>query len=626
MRWTSTDSSSTSRQGLPEAGLRIPHPEQPFATLVAAGKNNSMCWNKPYGRDGIVAALDSLVTDGVLPDGLSFGRITVETPRDESHGHVATNAAMVLAKPSAQKPRELAEAIADKLRADNAVTQVEIAGPGFINITLSDDIWFRELADILRAGTGYGASDMGGGEAVNVEYVSANPTGPMHVGHGRGAAIGESLAALLDKAGYNVTREYWVNDAGAQIEILSRSLHLRYREALGEDIGEIPEGLYPGEYLVAPAKDVAAKDGDQWVSRDESDWLGVFRRYAIDAMMELIRADLDRLGIRFDVFTFESSMVETGKVQAALDYLTDKGLMYTGVLEPPKGKKPEDWEPRPQTLFRSTDFGDDVDRPLIKSDGSWTYFSTDIAYHWDKYQRGFKTQINIWGADHGGYVKRMQAAVKAMTAGDGNLDVKLCQMINLLDDGKQFKMSKRAGNFVTMADVVEKVGKDVFRFIMMTRKNDAQLDFDLQKVTEQSRDNPVFYVQYAHARIHSVLRHAADAFSVHELQPDALADADLTRLEDDAEKALIMQMANWPRIVESAALAHEPHRVAFYLNDLAASFHGLWNMGKDNTQLRFIVEGDRELTRARMALIRGVSLVIASGLEIFGVTPVEEMR
>lgn len=585
-----------------------------------------MNWTKPYGRDGIVAALDSLVAEGVLPAGLGYERITVETPREEGHGHVAINAAMVLAKPAGLKPRDLAEAIADKLCNDPAVANVEVAGPGFINVTLDDRVWFGELAGILQAGTNYGASTMGAGEAVNVEYVSANPTGPMHVGHGRGAAIGESLAALLGKAGYNVTREYWVNDAGAQIETLSRSLHLRYREALGEDIGEIPEGLYPGEYLIAPAQDVAKVDGEKWIGKDESEWLGVFSRYAIDAMMILIRADLERLGIRFDVFTFESSIVETGKVQASIDYLTDKGLMYTGVLEPPKGKKPEDWEPRPQTLFRSTDFGDDVDRPLIKSDGSWTYFSTDIAYHWDKYQRGFKTQINIWGADHGGYVKRMQAAVKAMTDGEGDLDVKLCQMINLLDDGKQFKMSKRAGNFVTMADVVEKVGKDVFRFIMMTRKNDAQLDFDLQKVTEQSRDNPVFYVQYAHARIHSVLRHAADVFGLEELSAQALVDADMTRLEDDAEKALIMQMANWPRVVESAALAHEPHRVAFYLNDLAASFHGLWNMGKDNTQLRFIVESDKELTRARMALIRATSLVIASGLDIFGVTPVEEMR
>ncbi|MBT7145672.1 MAG: arginine--tRNA ligase, partial [Rhodospirillales bacterium] len=506
-----------------------------------------MSWNKPYGRDGIVAALDALVADGTLPGDLSYERITVETPREEGHGHVAINAAMVLAKPAGLKPRDLAEAIAEKLRSDNAVTKVEIAGPGFINITLSDNVWFNELTQILQAGTDYGSSDMGAGEPVNVEFVSANPTGPMHVGHGRGAAFGESLSTLLTKAGYSVTREYWVNDAGAQIDKLSQSLHLRYREALGEDIGEMPEGLYPGDYLVGPAKELADKDGDQWLAKDESEWLGVFRRYAIDAMMDLIRADLERLGIRFDVFTFESSMVDSGKVQAALDSLTDKGLLYTGVLEPPKGKKPDDWEPRPQTLFRSTDFGDDVDRPLIKSDGSWTYFSTDIAYHWDKYQRGFKTQINIWGADHGGYVKRMQAAVKAMTTGEsggeGDLDVKLCQMINLMENGEQFKMSKRAGNFITMADVVDKVGKDVFRFFMMTRKNDAQLDFDLQKVTEQSRDNPVFYVQYANARICSVLRHAAETFGEDALTPEALSGADMSRLEDEAEKVLIMQMA-----------------------------------------------------------------------------------
>lgn len=585
-----------------------------------------MRWNKPYGRDGIVAILDTLVADGTLPGGVSFERVSVEPPREDGHGHVATNAAMVLAKPAGMKPRDLAERIAAGLRDDPSVTGVDIAGPGFINITLSDEVWFREVSAILKSGTGYGTSTMGRGKAMNVEFVSANPTGPMHVGHGRGAAFGESLACLLTKAGYNVTREYWVNDAGTQVETLSRSLYLRYREALGEDIGEIPEGLYPGEYLKAAAQLVAGEDGDQWIGVDEKEWLDIFRHYAVDAMMDLIREDLERLGIHFDVFTFESSMVDDGKVQDALDHLTDKGLLYTGVPEPPKGKKPGDWEPRPQTLFRSTDFGDDVDRPLIKSDGSWTYFSTDVAYHLDKYRRGFRTMVNVWGADHGGYVKRMQAAVRALTDGDGELDIKLCQMINLLDGGRQVKMSKRSGAFITMAEVVEKVGKDVFRFIMMTRKNDAQLDFDLQKVTEQSRDNPVFYVQYAHARIRSVLRHAAEMFDEGTLSPHSLAKADLHRLDDDAEKTLIMHMANWPRLVESAALAHEPHRVAFYLGDLAAGFHGLWNKGKDNTRLRFIVDDDPELTRARMALITAVATVIASGLEVFGITPAEEMR
>ncbi len=585
-----------------------------------------MSWNKPFGRDGVAAALDALVSEDALPDGLDTSRITVEPPREEGHGHVATNAAMVLAKPSGREPRELAEAIAAKLLMDEAVAAVDVASPGFINITLNDEVWYRELGAIITAGTNYGNSALGANEAVNVEYVSANPTGPMHVGHGRGAAIGESLATLLQKVGYKVTREYWVNDAGAQIDTLSRSLYLRYREALGEDIGEIPKGLYPGDYLKAPAQTVAEEDGDQWLDAEESEWLKPFRDYAVDAMMALIRADLERLGIVFDVFTFETAMVDSGKVQDALDTLTDKGHMYTGVLEPPRGKKPEDWEPRPQTLFRSTDFGDDVDRPLIKSDGSWTYFSTDIAYHLDKYRRGFRTMINIWGADHGGYVKRMQAAVKALTEDDGSLDVKLCQMINLLDGGEPYKMSKRAGSFITIQNVVDKVGKDVFRFIMMTRKNDARLDFDLQKVTEQSKDNPVFYVQYAHARICSVLRHARELFGEDAVSDKALLKADYAHLGDDAEKALIRHLAGWPRLVESAALAHEPHRVAFYLSDLASSFHSLWNLGKDNTQLRFIVDDNNELSLARMALIRGVAVVIASGLEVFGVTPVEEMR
>lgn len=585
-----------------------------------------MTLNKPFGREGVTAVLNALGEEGVIPADIDTSRITVEPPREEGHGHVATNAAMVLSKQAGMKPRDLAEHIAGKLESDPLVADVEIAGPGFINISLADGVWHRELANILRAGTAYGDSSLGENEPVNVEFVSANPTGPLHVGHGRGAVFGDALAALLEKAGYNVTREYWINDAGSQVDTLSRSFHLRYREALGDDIGEIPEGLYPGEYLIEPARAIAAQEGDKWRNLPEEEWLATFRQFAINAMMELIRSDLKCLGIVMDVFTSERSMVDSGRVQGSLEHLEQRDLIYTGVLEPPKGKKPEDWEPRPQTLFKSTEFGDDVDRPLKKSDGSWTYFSTDIAYHLDKYQRGFKTMINAWGADHGGYVKRMQAAVKALTDGEGELDVKLCQMINLLDGGKQFKMSKRAGNFVTIGDVTEQVGKDVFRFIMLTRKNDAQLDFDLQQVKEQSKDNPVFYVQYAHARVHSVLRHAAEIFTADELAPTSLADAPIEKLTDSAEMALIMQMAGWPRLVESAALAHEPHRIAFFLYDLASAFHALWNMGKDNTDLRFIMSDDRDLTKARLALIQGVALVIASGLSIFGVEPKEEMR
>ncbi len=585
-----------------------------------------MSWNKPFGRHGIEAALDGLAAAGVIPAGLDYSRITIEAPREEGLGHVAINAAMVLAKPAAMKPRELAEKIAEALRTDPSVCAVNVAGPGFINITLNDQVWYDELAEILRVGTNYGDTGLGAGEPVNVEFVSANPTGPMHVGHGRGAVYGDALSALLEKAGYKVTREYWINDAGTQIDTLARSFHLRYRQALGEQIDDIPEGLYPGEYLIEPAKTFAKQEGDKWLGEDESQWLDYVRKYAVDAMMDLIRVDLGRLGITMDTFTAESAIVTSGKVQDALDYLDDRGLIYTGVLEPPKGKKPDDWEPRPQTLFKSTQFGDDVDRPLKKSDDSWTYFSTDIAYHLDKFCRNFKIMINVWGADHGGYVKRMQAAVKAVSEDQGSLDVKLCQMINLLDGGKQIKMSKRSGNFITIAEVVEKVGKDVFRFIMLTRKNDAQLDFDLQSVTEQSRDNPVFYVQYAHARVHSVLRHASETFPDVDFSVQALREAPLDKLCDPAELELIMHMARWPKMIESAALSHEPHRIAFFLYDLAAAYHSLWNKGKDNTDLRFIVAQDRELTRARMALIHGVATIVASGLGIFGVTPVEEMR
>ena len=577
-------------------------------------------------REDIVAALTRLAEQGRLPAGLDTSKVTAEPPREAAHGDISTNAAMVLSKAAGMKPRDIAELLAGELRALPAVVSAEIAGPGFLNLRLADSVWYAQMADLLRQGAAYGDSDMGQGLKVNVEYVSANPTGPMHVGHARGAVFGDALAGLLEKAGYDVTREYYINDAGSQVDVLARSAHLRYREALGEDIGEIPAGLYPGDYLKPAGESLAKTYGDKFAKAPESEWLQEFRLFATDAMMAMIREDLAALGVKHDVFTSERDLHAKGKVDEALAFLTGKGLIYEGVLEPPKGKLPDDWEPRPQTLFKASEFGDDVDRPLKKSDGSWTYFAADIAYHLDKFRRGFPTMINVWGADHGGYVKRMQAAIKAMTDDKGVLDVKLCQMVNLLKDGEPFKMSKRAGTFVTLRDVVDEVGKSVVRFIMLTRKNDAQLDFDLVKVLEQSRDNPVFYVQYAHARAHSVLRHAAEMFPNADLSGETLADVHLARLTDPAELALIKLMASWPRLVESAAEAHEPHRVAFYLYDLAAAFHGLWNKGKDDAALRFLIAEDAELSFARMAMVRAVTLAIASGLAVFGVEPVEEMR
>ncbi len=577
-------------------------------------------------REDIVAALGRLADQGRLPAGLDLSKVTAEPPREASHGDISTNAAMVLAKAAACKPRDIADLLAAELQALPAVVTAEVAGPGFLNLRLADSFWYAQMADLLASGTAYGDADLGRGAKVNVEFVSANPTGPMHVGHGRGAVVGDALAALLAKVGYQVCREYYINDAGAQVDMLARSAHLRYRQALGEAIETIPEGLYPGDYLIPLGQAIAAADGAKWQSLAEAEWLGYFRQVAIDAMMQLIRADLEALGVRHDVFTSERTLVEAGGVDRARAFLEGQGLIYQGILEPPKGKLPDDWEPRPQTLFRATQFGDDVDRPLQKSDGSWTYFASDIAYHFDKYQRGFTQMIDVWGADHGGYVKRMQAAVKAVTHGEASLDVKLCQMVNLLKDGEPYKMSKRAGTFVTLREVVDEVGKGVVRFIMLTRKNDAQLDFDLIKVLEQSRDNPVFYVQYAHARAHSVLRHGAEMFAGVDLSPAALAAVPLGRLTDPAELALIKIMAGWPRLVESAAEAHEPHRIAFYLYDLAAAFHGLWNKGKDDATLRFLVAEDQALSLARLAMVRSVALVVASGLAIFGVEPVEEMR
>ncbi|MGE5147659.1 MAG: arginine--tRNA ligase, partial [Candidatus Eiseniibacteriota bacterium] len=578
-----------------------------------------------YFDQEIAKAIAALASEGVLPAGLDLARVTVEPTRDPSHGDISSNAAMVLAKPAAKKPRDIAEALARKLEGHDAIASVAVAGPGFVNIRLADSFWHARMADILKEGLGYGASDMGRGTAVNVEYVSANPTGPMHVGHGRGAVVGDALAALLEKAGYSVTREYYINDAGAQVDTLARSAHLRYREALGETVGAIPEGLYPGDYLVPVGQALAKQYGDKWQKAPEAEWLEPIRGFTIDAMLALIREDLKALGVTHKVFTSERALAKAGQVDAALKFLADRDLVYTGVLEPPKGMKPDDWEERPQTLFRATNFGDDVDRPLKKSDGSWTYFATDIAYHLDKFRRGFASMIDVWGADHGGYVKRMQAAVQAITEGKGALDVKLCQLVNLLDKGEPVKMSKRAGTFVTLREVIDEVGKDVFRFIMLTRKNDATLDFDYAKVMEKTRENPVFYVQYAHARCHSVFRNAVEAFAGLDVTAGSLAKAPLDRLTDPAELALIKRLAGWPRLVESAAETHEPHRLAFYLYDVASDFHALWNKGNEDPGLRFILDADRKLTEARLAMVRAVQLLIASGLAIIGVTPVEEL-
>ena len=573
----------------------------------------------------VTSAVDALAAAGTLPPGLDTARVAVEPPREAAHGDITTNAAMVLAKAARMKPRDLAQSLALRLAALDDVARAEVAGPGFINMNLRPSFWHARLREVLAAGTAYGDSDLGAGEPVEVEYVSANPTGPLHVGHGRGAVVGDALAALLEKAGYAVTREYYINDAGAQVDALARSVHLRYRQALGEDAGPMPDGLYPGDYLIPVGAALAERDGDQWCKADEAAWLPVFRDFAVAAMMDLIRDDLAALGVRHAVFTSERRLVAEGAVDAAFDDLSARGLIYEGVLEPPKGKLPEDWEPRPQVLFRATRFGDVVDRPLKKSDGSWTYFASDIACHADKFRRGLAQMIDVWGADHGGYVTRMQAAVTAITEGKGALDVKLCQMVNLLDGGEPVKMSKRAGSFITLRDVIDRVGRDVFRFMMLTRRNDAPLDFDFKVVAEQSRDNPVFYVHYAHARCRSVLRHAAADLSGVALTDDTLAAAPLERLDDPAELDVIRALAGWPRLIESAAQTHEPHRIAFYLQDLAALFHVLWTKGKDDARLRFITLDDVPLTLARLALVRGVQLVVASGLLVFGVEPVEEL-
>jgi arginyl-tRNA synthetase len=574
-------------------------------------------------RTLVLSALDAMVAAGDLPAGLTTDNVTAEPPRDASHGDMATNAAMVLAKPAGMKPRDIAEKLAVLLAQDPRVTSAEVAGPGFLNLRLDPAVWQGVTLDVLGAGMEYGRGDLGAGKSVNVEYVSANPTGPLHVGHTRGAVFGDALASLLAFAGWDVTREYVINDGGGQIGMLARSVYLRYLEAHGQDVA-FPEGTYPGDYLVPVGKKLMEQAGDKYIDQPEDVWLGPIGDFATDEMMDLIRADLALLGVKMDRFFSEKSLYNTGKIEACLKKLDDLGLIYRGTLEPPKGKLPDDWEAREQTLFRSTKFGDDQDRPIQKNDGAWTYFAPDIAYHNDKVERGYDALINVFGADHGGYVKRMKAAVNALSDGKVPLDIKLTQLVKLFKNGEEFKMSKRAGNFVTLSDLIEEVGADVTRFVMLTRKNDAPLDFDFDKVMEQSRDNPVFYVQYAHARVASVIRKAQAAGI--DVSEAALKSADMTKLDHTAELALLRKVAEWPRLVETAARSNEPHRVAFYLYELAGDLHGFWNLGNAETSLRFIQEDDPATSQAKIALARTVAIVIAAGLGILGVTPAEEMR
>jgi arginyl-tRNA synthetase len=576
----------------------------------------------------------SLAAESNWPAGIDVSRVVVEPPRDSSHGDMATNAAMVLAKDAKAKPRDLADAIASRLRADPLIASVDVAGPGFINLTLKPEAWAEALRTVLREDASYGRiAPVANAAKVNVEYVSANPTGPMHVGHCRGAVFGDALCSLLQFAGRDVTREYYINDAGAQVDVLARSAYLRYREALGEDIGAIPEGLYPGDYLKPVGQALVAEHGDRLLAMREAQWLPIVRDKAIAMMMEEIKGDLAALNIHHDVFFSERSLIETGnnKVAETIDFLRARGDIYEGSLPPPKGKPVEDYEDRVQTLFRATAYGDDVDRPLIKSDNSYTYFASDIANHRNKFERGFTDLIDVFGADHGGYIKRMQAAVKAVSAGEAVLDVKIVQLVRLLRNGEPVKMSKRSGDFITLREVVDEVGNDAVRFMMLYRKNDAVLDFDLAKVIEQSRDNPVFYVQYGHARAHSIFRNAREEV-VPDLPEDAaartvyLASASVERLTDPAELDLLKRLALFPRMIEAAAAAHEPHRIAFYLYDLASEFHALWTRGRDLPYLRFIINNDAEITKARLAMVQGVALVLASGLAILGVHAPDEMR
>jgi arginyl-tRNA synthetase len=574
------------------------------------------------------AACATLAASGALPSGLDLSRVVVEPTKDTAHGDMATNAAMVLAKEAKAKPRDLADTIAEQLRADPLIATVAVAGPGFINLTLQPQAWTQALRAVLEQGAAYGQSSVGAGEKVNVEYVSANPTGPMHVGHCRGAVFGDALCSLLVFAGFDVAREYYINDAGAQVDVLARSAFLRYREALGETIGDIPDGLYPGDYLKPVGQALADQHGDALLKQSEAEWLPGVRKRAIAMMMDMIKRDLAALNIKHNVFFSERSLIDGGtdKVAATIDFLRAKGDVYEGRLPPPKGAPVEDYEDREQTLFRATAYGDDVDRPLKKSDGGYTYFASDIAYHKDKADRGYKNLVDVWGADHGGYIKRVQAAIKAVTAGQATLDVKIIQLVKLLRNGEPVKMSKRSGDFVTLREVVDEVGSDAVRFMMLYRKNDAVLDFDLAKVIEQSKDNAVFYVQYGHARGHSIFRNAREAFPDLALDAGSLSAAPLERLTDPSELGLLRQLALYPRLIEQAAQAHEPHRIAFYLYDLASEFHAAWTRGRDLPHLRFIITNDAEITRARLALVQSVISVLASGLAVLGVHAPTEMR
>ena len=573
-------------------------------------------------REILIDILHDLSTQGILPADTDFSQITVEPPKDSRHGDMATNAAMVLSKSVETKPRELAKIISESLSQNEIVLSVDIAGPGFINISLSEACWHSLLSSVLLNGINFGRSNIGSSKKVNVEFVSANPTGPLHVGHTRGAVFGDALASLLSYSGYKVTREYYINDGGAQVDVLARSVFLRYQEAFGKEV-VFEDGTYPGDYLIPIALKLKDKVGDAYLQKSEDKWLPEFRDYAVQAMMDLIKSDLDLLGIEMDTYFSEKSLYDSGQIEAALDRLKNNGLIYKGILEPPKGKKTEDWEPREQTLFKSTLHGDDVDRPVLKSDGTWTYFAPDIAYHFDKITRGFDLLIDIFGADHGGYVKRMKAAVSALSNGEVPLDIKLCQLVKLYQNGEPFKMSKRAGNFVMLRDLVEEVGPDVTRFVMLTRKNDAALDFDFQKVLEQSRENPVFYVQYAHARIKSVIRKAEELDI--DIADHALSETNLTGLTHSSELSLIKKIAEWPRLVEVAARLYEPHRIAFYLFDLSSQLHAHWSKGSDNPDLRFLHNDNLVKTQSKIALARAVSIVISSGLAILGVKPAEKM-